>query len=83
MSTSTPEYSAARVTELYAEAPNRQTREYLAQRRAERREKLVNLVQAIRKAITRITPIAPTNRVELEATTLAIVDGHRNEEIRL
>jgi len=80
---STPEYIKVHATNLAAQAPSREVGELLAQHRAERQEKLANLVQAIRGSIPRIRPIAPTNRVELEATTLAIVDGHRNEEIRL
>lgn len=50
---STPEYITAYATNFAAQAPNREVGELLAQHRAERREKLVNLVQAIRKSIPR------------------------------
>lgn len=79
---STPEYIKVHQANIAAQAPSREVRELLALRRAERREKLAGLVEAIRRSIPRMLPIGSVKRVELEATTLATADARAGEEIR-
>jgi hypothetical protein len=79
---STPEYTSVHMADLAAQAPSRQVKEFLAQRRAAKRQKRRNLVASIPRAISKILPIRPVNRVELETTPLAAADGGTNREIR-
>lgn len=59
---STPEYITVHMADIAGQAPSRDVKEFLAQRRAEKWQKRRHLVASIPRAMSRILPIGATER---------------------